>query len=190
MSILESIQDRRSARTYTSRPVNEQMVNELLESARVAPSGSNAQPWRFIVVRSDAMRRQLASVCHDQQWMAEAPVHIVCVADVQAQFKEYHALSVDEYSPEPEVKRVIRCTAIGIEHLVLQAQSLGLSTCWVAWFAQEDIRPLLGIPEDKFVVAVITVGYSNDRPAPRPRKALDEMVHYETWSESSGRAGS
>jgi nitroreductase len=184
MSILESIRDRRSTRSYTARPVSEQSVTELLEAARLAPSGSNTQPWRFIVVRSDAMRQKLASVCHDQQWMAQAPVHIVCVADVQAQFKIPRELMIDEHSPESEVKKVIRCTAIAIEHLVLQAQALGLSTCWVAWFMQADIRPALGVPEDKFVVAVITVGYSEDRPSPRPRRSLDEIVQYESWNGS------
>lgn len=186
MNILESIQDRRSIRTYTDKEVSASAVEEILEAARLAPSGSNTQPWRFIVVRSDKMRSRLARACHNQQWMNQAPVHIVCVADVQAQCSEVRELSIDEHSPEPEAKRVIRCTAIAIEHLVLQAQALGLSTCWIAWFMQSDIRPVLGIPEDKYVVAVITVGYSDDRPAPRPRKALSEIVRYESWDDAGG----
>jgi len=181
MSIFEVIQDRRSIRTYTNQEVPTGVVEEILEAARLAPSGSNTQPWRFIVVRSDEARARIVQACHNQQWMNQAPVHIVCIADVQAQYSEVRELSIDEHSTEPEVKRVIRCTAIAIEHLVLQAQAIGLSTCWVAWFTQSEIRPVLAIPEDKYVVAVITVGYSENRPAPRPRKTMNEIVRYESW---------
>jgi len=181
MRLLEAIQDRRSIRTYTNQEVPANVIEEILEAARLAPSGSNTQPWRFIIVQSDEMRSQLAQACHNQQWMNQAPVHIVCIADVQAQYPEVRELRIDEHSPEPEVKRVIRCTAIAIEHIVLQAQALGLSTCWVAWFTQSEIRPVLGIPDDKYVVAVITVGHSDEHPASRPRKAMHEIVRYESW---------
>ncbi len=181
MSIFEAIQGRRSIRTYTNQAVPATVIEEILEAARLAPSGSNTQPWRFIVVRSDEARARIVQACHNQQWMNQAPVHIVCIADVQAQYPEARELRIDEQSPQPEVKRVIRCTAIAIEHIVLQAQALGLSTCWVAWFTQSEIRPVLGIPEDKYVVAVITVGHSDEHPASRPRKAMHEIVRYESW---------
>ena len=65
--------------------------------------------------------------------------------------------------------------------MLLQANNLGLGACWVAEFTQEEIRPVLNIPSDKYVVGVITVGYPNETPKARSRKKLEDIVHYECW---------
>lgn len=64
--------------------------------------------------------------------------------------------------------------------LYFEAQNLCIGTCWVAWFKQDDIRPILNIPTDKYVVGIITIAYANEKPVARPRKNIDEIVHYET----------
>lgn len=79
------------------------------------------------------------------------------------------------------MKQIIRDTSIAIEHIVLQAKSLGLGTCWVSWFRQVDIRPILNIPDDKYVVTILTLGYPNENPLVRPRKQIDEFLHFENW---------
>jgi nitroreductase len=68
-----------------------------------------------------------------------------------------------------------------VEHIVLEAESEGLGTCWTAWFEQKEIRPLLNLPEDKYVCCVLTVGYPDERPEPRPRKEQRDLVRFETW---------
>jgi nitroreductase len=65
--------------------------------------------------------------------------------------------------------------------LVLCAKNLGLDTCWVSWFVQKDIRPILNIPSDKYVVSIITLGYSNEEPKAPSRKNLEDIIHYENW---------
>lgn len=100
---------------------------------------------------------------------------------MNSRIKGSEKLSVDEYSSQEEVKQVVRDTAIAAEHIVLEAQNLGLGTCWIAWFTQKDIRPVLNIPEDKYVLCVITIGYADEEPQPRPRKRLEDIVHYEKW---------
>lgn len=177
----EVMESRRSIRKYANRPVEEEKVSRLLESARIAPSGSNTQPWRFIVVRDDEMRKKIAEVSHKQSWMMDAPVHIVCIADVRARLDETIEIKVHEESHEFEVKQIIRDTAIAVEHMVLEAENQGLGTCWVAWFTQQEFRPILGIPDDKFVLCVLTVGYASEAPTPRPRKSIEEIVRYERW---------
>jgi len=178
--MIKAIEARRSIRKYKNQEVEEEKIIELLESARLAPSGSNTQPSHFIVVKSKENREKIAKVSHNQKWMLTAPVHIVCVADLQCRIKEGH-ISINELSPEEEVKQIIRDTAIAIEHIALQAVESGLGTCWVAWYTQEEFRPVLNIPEDKYVVCVLTVGYPDEAPNPRPRKSLKEIVHYEQW---------
>ncbi|WP_343339200.1 FMN reductase [NAD(P)H] [Terrisporobacter petrolearius] len=179
--MLDEIIDRRSIRKYLNKNVEDEKIISLIESGRLAPSGSNTQPWHFIVVKSDVTRQKLAEVSHKQKWMMSAPVFIVCVADIRSRIKEDIDLSLNENSPQQELKQIIRDTSIAVEHLVLCAQKLGLSTCWVAWFTQEEIRPILNIPSDKYVVSVITVGYSDESPKPRPRKSFEDIIHYENW---------
>jgi nitroreductase len=180
--LLEEIISRRSIRKYIDKkPVEDAKIIELIESARIAPSGSNTQPWHFIVVKSDITRQRLAEISHNQKWMMSAPVFIVCVADIRSRIKEEVELSLNENSPEHELKQIIRDTSIAIEHMVLSAEGLGLSTCWVAWFTQEEIRPILNIPSDKYVVGIITLGYSDESPKARPRKNLEDIMHYENW---------
>lgn len=180
--MIQEIVSRRSIRKYIeNKPIEDKKITELLESARLAPSGSNTQPWHFIVVKSEEMRKNLAVASHNQKWMLTAPVFIVCVADIRCRINDDVSISLDENSSSPELKQIIRDTTIGIEHLILTAENLNLGTCWVAWFNQEDIRPILNIPSDKYVVGIITVGYPDESPNPRPRKDLNEIVHYEVW---------
>lgn len=111
----------------------------------------------------------------------DAPVFIACVADIRSRIKEDIELLLNENSPQQELKQIIRDTSIAVEHLVLSAENLGLGTCWIAWFTQEEVRPILNIPSDKYVVSIITLGYPNESPKTRPRKKLQDIIHYEQW---------
>jgi nitroreductase len=179
--VFRSIADRRSIREYTAEPVTDTAVESLIEAARLAPSGSNTQPWHFIVVRSEEQRRAIAEVCGRQAWMVTAPVHVVCVGDIGCRVKDYAGPPLEEDSSLPELKRVIRDMAIAVEHLVLEATAQGLGTCWVGLFTQDELRSLLGIPGDKYVLAVVVVGHPAESPSPRPRRARDDMVRFERW---------
>lgn len=178
---MKEIESRRSIRKYTDQKVEKEKLNQLLESARLAPSGSNTQPWSFIIVESESTKLELAKADHDQLWMTKAPLYIVCIADIRCRITDGRELILNENSPEPELKQIIRDTSIAIEHILLEAEHLGLSTCWTAWYSQDDIRPILGIPTDKYVCGIITVGYGDEAPSQRPRRAMEDMVRYEKW---------
>lgn len=179
--MIKEMETRRSIRKYINKQVEDEKILQLIESARIAPSGSNTQPWHFIIVKSESIREDLSKASHNQKWMSTAPVHIVCVADIRTRIKDDVDIVINENSPQPELKLIIRDATIAIEHIVLEAENLGLGTCWVAWFIQEDIRPILNIPSDKYVVGIIPVGYADERPKPRPRKKLEDIIHYEKW---------
>lgn len=181
MNVHDAIQNRRSIRKYKSKDVSDDDIKKILEAARVAPSGNNAQPWNFIVVKDPKTKEKLSEISHRQKWMMQAPVFIVAVADVRTKIKDQPDLSIDEDSPQVEVKKIIRDTTIATEHIVLQAQELGLGTCWIAWFIQKDVRPILNIPPDKYVLAIITIGYADEDPKSRKRKSLEEILRYEKW---------
>ncbi|AOR25064.1 nitroreductase family protein [Clostridium taeniosporum] len=178
---MKEIENRRSIRKYKDQVVEKDKIQKMLESAMLAPSGSNTQPWDFIVITSKETKEKLAKANHNQEWMTKAPVMIACIADISSRIKDTRGICLNEQSPEFELKQIIRDTAIAIEHMVLQAEHLGLGTCWTAWFTQDEIRPILNIPNDKFVVCILTVGYADENPKQRPRKSLDKIVHYEKW---------
>lgn len=178
---MKEIENRRSIRKYQDRKVEKEKLEQILESARLAPSGSNTQPWTLVIVESQDTKEKLTKADHNQLWMLSAPIFIVCVADIRCRIQEDKTVILDENSPEPELKQIIRDTAVAIEHMLLEAEHLELGTCWTGWFDQTDVRPILDIPEDKYVCGIITLGYSDESPMQRPRKSLEDMVRYEKW---------
>jgi len=180
--MIKEIRSRKSTRKYNSTPVDDEKILQLLESARQAPSGSNTQPWNFIIVRSEETKEKIAKADGNQMWMKTAPVFIVCVADIRCRVKDDSVeVFLDEESSLRELKQIIRDTAIAIEHILLESESIGLSSCWTAYFDQKDVRPILGIPDDKYVVGIITIGYSDGSGKPAPKRPLESMVRYEKW---------
>nr|WP_314463150.1 nitroreductase family protein [uncultured Clostridium sp.] len=179
--MITEIENRRSVRRYQNKEVEKEKVIQILESARLAPSGSNTQPWTFVIVESETTKEELSIADHNQKWMLEAPVFIVCVADIRSRIPEGIKVRLHESSPEPELKQIIRDTAIAIEHILLESENLGLSTCWTAWFEQDAVRSVLNIPDDKYVCGIITLGYGDEAPSQRPRKKIEEIIKYEKW---------
>ena len=163
MNLLPEIADRRSVRKYLDKDVTDEQIALLMEAARWAPSGSNMQPWDFLVVRSREMKERICAADHNQTWMLTAPVFIVCIGN-------------ERYRNDGDMDRVIRDSAIATEHILLQAQHMGLASCWTAWFEQEEMRPVLGLDGHCYVIGVVTVGYADEVPDARPRRAAKYTV--------------
>ncbi|MGF7003788.1 nitroreductase [Lachnospiraceae bacterium PFB1-21] len=181
--MLEVIKNRRSVRKYQQgKPVEEEKLQEVLKAGALAPSGFNKQPWHFIVVSDPEMKKGLAFVDHEQYWLEEAPYLIVCVADPTI-WVGGEKIYVNEESPLLGLKKVIRDTAIATTHMMLEAENQGLATCWTGWYQQLDVRPLLDIPEDQYVVGILALGYGAETPEAKPRKSLEEVVMYEKWDK-------
>jgi nitroreductase len=206
MDVSEAIRTRRSIRKFKPDPIPEEKIKLLLESARLAPSGTNTQPWRFIVVRDDDTKTRLQRAAHNQRHVKRAPVIIVCCADLKA-FKEF-PVRVDELIesgalPErtrevfiPYLKKGMSTVtkdalmvaaaanvAIAVEHIVLQAVEIGLGTCWVRWYEDNQVKEILGIPDHIEVMALLPVGIPDEDPAPRPRLGLDTIVYSDKFGE-------
>lgn len=178
---MKEIELRRSIRKYLNKSVEKDKILKLIESARLAPSGSNTQPWNFVIITENETKKSLISADHNQNWMLDAPVFIVCVADISCRIQDTKGIYLDENSPQHELKQIIRDTAIAIENLLLEAEHIGLSACWTAWFEQKDIRDILDIPNDKYVCGIVSIGYADERPNQRSRRMLKDMIHYEMW---------
>lgn len=173
MDVFEAIKGRRSVRAYASREVSDETVERLIDAARWAPSAGNVQPWEFIIVRSSEIKRKLAAAALNQTFIEEAPVVIVVCADKQRSAQAYGSRGASLYC--------IQDTAAAIQNLHLAAYALGLGTCWVGAFREDQATEALGLPLHIRPVAIIPVGYPAEKPKPRPRRSLEEIIHRETF---------
>jgi len=168
---------RRSIRRYLETPVEPEKLRACLEAARVAPSAHNVQPWRFIVVDEPGLKDRLAAAAFSgiyagSKFAARAPVLLVLLAKpggaaVRAGSKllgvPFHFLDM----------------GIAGEHIVLQAEELGLATCWMGWFDHRRVRKALAIPRGFKIVALMPLGYAEKRPVREPpRRTLEEIVTF------------
>jgi len=178
---MKEIRDRRSIRKYLPTPVEEEKLTALIEAARLAPSGCNVQDWHFIVIRSQEGCRKVAASGLNQPWMITAPAFILCITGLEKRAPELSELKLTGDLPQLAMKGAIRDLAIAGEHIVLEAQHLGLGTCWVGSVDREMLHREFGIPENKYILAALSVGYAAEDPAPRPRKPLADILHHERW---------
>ncbi len=170
MDVHEAIQTRRSVRSYGDTPVPDEALNRILEAARMAPSASNQQNWRFIVVRDDARRRALAQAASGQMWIAQAPVIIAAVA---TEPRSIMTCGVPRYAVD---------LAIAIDHMTLAAVTEGLGTCWIGSFDQRKARQVLEVGDECMIVTIMPVGYPSAAAGMKSRKKLEDIVRYETDS--------
>ena len=169
MHVADAINARKSIRKYLPKAVEDDKLLKVLEAGRLAPSASNGQKWKFIAVRDEAMRAQLAQACDGHLWVAQAPVILVLCAYEQRDM------------PCGQPARTVDC-AIALSFMMLQAEELGLSTCWLGAFSNSEVKALLHIPAEADVVAVAPLGYAAEEGRPRSRKPAEEVFCFEHWA--------
>lgn len=169
MEVMEAIRQRRSIRNYADRPVEEEKLNLILEAGRLAPSAANRQEWRYVVVKDNETRQRLMKAAKGQGFVGQAPVVIAACAET-----DNHVMSCGQLCYPIDV-------AISVDHMTLKALEEGLGTCWVGAFYEDEVKKILGIPDDIRVVELLTLGYPADVPPPRPRLPISEIVRYEKW---------
>jgi nitroreductase len=168
MDVFEAIATRRSVRKYSGRPVEEEKLRRILEAGRLAPSSTNGQNWRFIVVRDREKINQLMEAADGQPFVGEAPCALVVCGTKRR--------IMDCGQPTDTVD-----CSIALSFMMLAAHELGLGTCWLGHFFADKVKKALSIPEDVSVVAFTPLGYPDEVPAKRPRKELSEIVGYDSF---------
>jgi nitroreductase len=164
MDIYQIIAKRRSVRAYQDKAIPEQVLQRLLNAARMAPSARNLQPWKFVVVKDPRLRADLAVAANGQGFVGEAPVVIVAVG---LEPDRMMGCGVPPYAVD---------IAIAVDHITLAAAAEGLGTCWIGAYSQEEVRRILGIPDAHKVVVLLPVGYPADAPEEKQRKPLEAIV--------------
>ena len=174
MSVFEAIQKRCSVRSFAPRAVPPETLRQVLQAGLDAPSARNMQDWRFVVVTDAETRAQLAEAAKGQSFVAEAPAVIVACGTSD------HVMTCGQKCSPIDV-------AIAVDHMTLTAVELGLGSCWVGAFYQDQVKRLLGIPEEVAVVALLPIGYpAHGRSEPKSRHPFEQMVAFGRWGWTDG----
>lgn len=187
MEVLEAIKTRRSVRRYKPDPIDDQTMDTILEAARWAPSWSNTQCWRFIVVRDSNIKAELAKTLlklersdtlvdnPSTQAMLNAPVVIVACAELGKS---------GCYRGKPRTDKgdwFMFDVALAMQNLALAAHSLGLGTVHVGLFDGDKAAHILEVPPGFSVVEMTPLGYPEAEPKTTPRKELAEIVFHDKY---------
>jgi nitroreductase len=170
MDLYEAIAKRFSCRSFKDMPIEPDKLDRVLDAGRLAPSGNNSQPWKFVVVTEPDRRAALAQASNNQMFVGQAPAVIAVVG-------------LDE-------NKVMSCTvpgdpvncAIAIDHMTLAATAEGLGTCWIGAFDQDKCRKLLGVKLPAKIIELLPIGYPAVEAGPKSRKPLAEVVCREQFS--------
>jgi nitroreductase len=170
MNVIDAIKKRKSVRDFLDKPVDDEKLNAIIEAGRLAPSASNRQEWRFIIVKNEALRREIALAAKGQKFVGEAPVIIVACAET-----DNHVMLCGQLTYPIDV-------AIALDHMSLAATELGLGSCWIGAFEEIKVKSILGIPDEVRVVELMPIGYPAD-PAQKikDRLSFKDIVMYEKW---------
>lgn len=197
MELSDVIALRRSIRKFRQKDISADTVRLLLDTARLAPSGSNLQPSRFIVAQSHAAKEALGQ-CTPYKFIIKASVIFVCCADLTAMttrdnrigelFQEgvFEGVEIDTSDASITTSPIMAAeavkaylsmnVAIAIEHIVLKAVDLGLGSCWLGRFDRDKVKEFLAQDDSIYPIVLLPVGYPDQSPKARPRIALDKLV--------------
>jgi nitroreductase len=174
MKVIEAIEELRSIRSFSDRPIEDEKLLQVLEAGRLAPSARNMQDWMFVVVKDPGLRGRLAEAARNQDFVGQAPVVIAACGT-----SNYVMTCGGQLTYPIDV-------AIAIDHMTLAAVEEGLGTCWIGAFYEDKVKEILGIPETIRVVALLPLGYPAEpantaKAMPKSRKLLEKIVVYDRW---------
>lgn len=178
-SFLDLVRLRQSDRAYLDRDIEKDKLERVLEVARLAPSATNAQPWKMVVVTDEDKRMRVADatsarVLGMNHFTKQAPVQIVLVEDKANISSNFGSWVKRKHFPHIDI-------GILAAHLSLAAADEGLGACIIGWFDEDKIKKILEIPKSKRVLLVLTVGYSAQPTREKKRKKISDVVSYEKY---------
>lgn len=173
MKFLELINKRYSCRNFLNKPVERKKIKLCLESARLAPSACNSQPWKFIVIDDPTLKNKLCDKIFSgpykiNTFAKKAPLIVVVISEKSTFLAKVGGLLRD-------TNYYLIDIGTAVEHFILQATELGLGTCWIGWFNEKQTKKILNVPNNKKIDIVIPVGYPAQPMCPKIRKPLEEI---------------
>ena len=163
MDALTALRTRRSIRRYQDRQVPREALETIVDCGRLAATARGVQPWEFVVVTEPGMRAKIAAITEYGKFIANTPAAIIVLCH--------------------DTKYFLEDGSAATQNLLVAATALGLGSCWVAGDKKpyaDDLRRLLGAPDDCKLIAIVAVGYPDEQPI-REKRPLDEVLHWENY---------
>jgi nitroreductase len=173
VNVVEAIKARRSIRQFKAEPIGEDALEVLLDAARWAPTASNQQRWRFVVVTSPTIKELIRQFAPGI-FVTPAAFIVICVE------------KAPDANPWAEATYLADC-AIAAQNIMLAAYEMGIGSCVALSYAKVAIQEILDLPECVEPLLVITLGYSAEAPAPPPRRALDQIAFVDRYGKEWAR---
>lgn len=168
MEVFEAIKKRRSIRRFdSSKQLSQEQIEKILEAGRLAPSAHNLQDWYFVVVWDEKLKEKMVQAAAGQLFFREASVIIVVCADLR--------LAKTHSTRHGEDFYMLQDTAIAATQMIFQITELGLGTCWIGAFDEEEVKKVLDLEDYLRPVALLPVGYPAEEPSPRARRPIKEI---------------
>ncbi len=162
-TVLATIHNRRSIRRFSDRQLEPHHIETILDAGRWAPSGKNTQPWRFVVVRSEDKKKQLAKFAPQANMVATAPITLAILLDKAAGYDQI---------------KDVQAIGAAIQNILLAVHSLGLAACWMGKCQDTEIELLLQTTDTEELMAIIPIGYPDEKPAGSSRRRVDEIARF------------
>lgn len=169
MDFFETVHARQSVRAYQAKPVEPKQLEAILTAANQSPSAGNVQGYDILVVRDAATINSLAKASFNQMFIAQAPIVLVFCADP--------ARSGAKYGAAGERLYCVQDATIATAYAQLAATALGLATCWIGAFKEEEIAKVLGLSAGLRPIVMLPVGWPAETPPRTTRRSLDDLVH-------------
>ncbi len=172
MEVFDAVRTVLAVRQFQEKPVPEPVIHQIVEAGHLTASSMNGQPWHFIVVEDKEMLRQLGALAQTGPYIAQAPLAIVVGI-------EHSPFAVSDASR-------------AIQAMILTAWAQGIGSNWVGFRSLKQINPVLGIPEEIEILAIIPFGYPVTAigKGRKKRKPLHEVAHRERWDQPFTQVGS
>jgi nitroreductase len=168
MEFTKLIQERFSARSYLPKEVDKKTLDRLLSMVNTAPSAGNIQAFRIVVMTDKQKKADLAHACNDQEFIAQAPIVLVFLANLRESGKKYGEMGMRLFA--------IQDATIAATYAQLAATELGLASVWVGAIETQEVMRLAGAGEYEIPVAVLPIGYTNEKSTKKERKPLEKLV--------------
>jgi nitroreductase len=169
MEFTEVIRNRHSIRTFTNQPVEAEKLQQILETANLAPSAGNLQAYEIYVVTDAKKRDGLSCAALAQEYVAVAPVALV--------FCTHPELTEGRYTERGTRLYTVQDATIACTFAMLAATNLGLGCVWVGTFDEKVVRLIIGAPDSQVPVVILSIGYPGEFPEQHPRRPLEQLAH-------------
>lgn len=171
MDFSQLVRERYSVRSYRANPVEDEKLTKVLEAGRLAPTATNAQAFKILVIHTAGREEELDRIYH-RHWFVQPPIVLAVCGIPSENWSRSDGKNYNDVD-----------AAIVMDHMILEATNQGLGTCWIGAFDPIAAREILGLPDGVEPIAFTPLGYPSDSSQPRPkiRKSLEELVRYEHW---------